>query len=249
LIDRALAKQQIQRLVSKYQTVLSEKKISKYNEENTKAEFIEPLFDALGWDVRNTNHKDEVTREEKISKDRVDYSFRINGIPKFFLEAKGLRTNLDEVKFAEQAITYSWNKGCTWAVLTDFEAIKIFNAEWHAENFDYSQNHLKTITCHELINRFDELWLLSKESFEEALLDKEAEKWGKKIKKSPVDKQLLEDFTKYRGLLFKNIIKLNPTKKLTQDEIDQAIQRILDRLIFIRNCEDRELEEKQFLNT
>ena len=77
MIDRALARQQIQRLVSKYQTVLSEKRISKYNEENTKAEFIEPLFDALGWDVRNTNHKDEVTREEKISKDRVDYSFLV----------------------------------------------------------------------------------------------------------------------------------------------------------------------------
>jgi type I restriction-modification system DNA methylase subunit len=233
--------------VNKYQTVLSEKRVNKYNEENTKAEFIEPLFDALGWDVRNIDHKDEVTREEKISKDRVDYSFRIDGIPKFFLEAKGLRTNLDDPKFAEQAITYSWNKGCTWAVLTDFEAIKIFNAEWHSQNFDYSQNHLKTITCHELINRFDELWLLSKESFEEGLLDKESENWGKKIKKRPVDKQLLEDFTSFRGILFRNILKLNSHKNLKQEEIDQAIQRILDRLIFIRNSEDRELEEKQLI--
>lgn len=95
-VDIEGAKQKIHALIRKYDRVKTEGRISKFNEENTKAEFIEPLFEALGWDVRNTYHPDEVTREEKISKDRVDYSFRINGIPKFFLEAKALRENLDK---------------------------------------------------------------------------------------------------------------------------------------------------------
>jgi hypothetical protein len=68
----------------------------------------------------------------KISKKRVDYSFRINGIPKFFLEAKSLKEDLDgfrvvngkKVTYVEQAINYAWHKGCTWAVLTDFESVK-----------------------------------------------------------------------------------------------------------------------------
>jgi type I restriction-modification system DNA methylase subunit len=246
MVDQELAKQKIKALVDKYDTVKKQNRISKFNEENTKAEFIEPLFEALGWDVRNTYHPDEVSREEKISKDRVDYSFRINGIPKFFLEAKALRENLDNPKFVEQAINYSWHKGCTWAVLTDFESIKIFNAEWRTS--DYSQSHLKTIACCEFLQRFDELLLLSKESFQQGLLDKEAEKWGKKTKKTPVDKQLLADFTRFRELLSKNVARLNQSKKLSQDELDEATQRILDRLIFIRYCEDKGLEERKLIS-
>lgn len=244
--DQELAKQKIKALVDKYNTIRQQNRISKYNEENTKAEFIEPLFEALGWDVRNTYHDNEVTREESISKDRVDYSFRINGIPKFFLEAKSLRENLDNPKFVEQAINYSWHKGCTWAVLTDFESVKIFNAEWRTS--DYSQSHLKTIPCYEFLDRFRELWLLSKESFEQGLLDKEAEKWGKKTKKSPVDKQLLSDFTRFREILSNNITRSNQGMNLTQEDLNESTQRILDRLMFIRYCEDKGLEEKRLIS-
>lgn len=235
-------KQNITNLVEKYNKIVKDNKIIRYNEEMTKKDFIIPLFRILGW---NTEDSNEVTAEEKISKKRVDYSFRINGIPKFFLEAKALKEDLNNPKFIQQAINYAWHKGCTWAVLTNFESVKIFNAEWKTSN--PSQNHLKTILCYEFLERFNELWLLSKESFELGLLDKEAEKWGKKTKKISVDKQLLADFTRFRELLSKNITKLNPGKNLTEEELDEAVQRILDRLIFIRKCEDRELEPKTLI--
>ncbi|MBI2647188.1 hypothetical protein HYW99_01810 [Candidatus Woesearchaeota archaeon] len=128
-LTKEQAKEEVKKLVDKYSRIVESGSIKRYKEEDTKAEFIEPLFEALGWDVRNTENDDEVVREEKISKGRVDYSFRINGIPKFFLEAKALKEDLDDLKFVEQAINYAWHKGCTWAVLTDFEVIKIFNAE------------------------------------------------------------------------------------------------------------------------
>lgn len=245
-MTKETARQIIKALVNKYERIRQENKLSKYNEENTKAEFIEPLFEALGWDVRNTYHPNEVTREENISKDRVDYSFRINGIPKFFLEAKALRENLENPKFVEQAINYSWHKGCTWAVLTDFEEVKVFNAEWRESQ--YSQSRIKDIHCSQFISRFEELWLLSKESFEQGLLDKEAEKWGKKTKKTPVDKQLLSDFTRFREILSKNITRLNQNKSLSQEDLNESTQRIIDRLMFIRYCEDRGLEEKRLIS-
>jgi len=243
-MDKKIAKEEIGRLVEKHNKVLKENRVSKYNEEMTKKDFILPLFRALGWDVEDSS---EVTAEEKISKKRVDYGFRINGIPKFFLEAKSLKADLDNPQFFEQAVNYAWHKGCTWAVLTDFEAVKILNAEWKAAN--YLQSHFTTIRCDEFLKRFDELWLLSRESFEQGLLNKEAEKWGKKTRKTSIDKQLLADFTKFRGMLSKNITKLNESKKLTEEELDESIQRILDRLIFIRNCEDRELEEKTLISS
>ena len=54
----------------------------------------------------------------------------------------------------------------------------------------------------------------------------------------------MDDFTHFRDILSKSIIKLNASKKLSEEELDESVQRILDRLIFIRNCEDRELESK-----
>ncbi|MBU0980956.1 MAG: N-6 DNA methylase [Nanoarchaeota archaeon] len=240
-LSKQEAKEEVKKLVDKYNRILESGSIKRYKEEDTKAEFIEPLFEALGWDVRNTENDDEVVREEKISKGRVDYSFRINGIPKFFLEAKALKEDLDNIKFVEQAVNYSWHKGCTWAVLTDFEAIKIFNAEWKSANPLQAQFG-QTLPCQLFLEKFDSLWLLSRESFENKLLDTEAEKWGKKIKKIPVDKQLLSDLTRFRDLLNKNILKNNASKNISGDELDEAVQRIIDRLIFIRTLEDKELE-------
>jgi hypothetical protein len=40
-------------------------------------------------------------------------------------------------------------------------------------------------------NKFDELSILSKESFKNGLLDVEAEKWGKKAKKHLLDNNFL----------------------------------------------------------
>ena len=47
------AKEEVKKLVDKYNRILESGSIKRYKEEDTKAEFIEPLFEALGWDVRN----------------------------------------------------------------------------------------------------------------------------------------------------------------------------------------------------
>ena len=240
------AKQRIKELVDNYTKLVEEKTIRGYNEEMTKKDFILPLFEALGWNVYNKPNKtDNVSAEETISKKRVDYGFRINGIPKFLLEAKAIPVDLNKTKFAEQAINYSWHNGCTWAVLTDFEGIKVFNAEWKSRNV--SENLFLDLNWRDYLDHFDKLWLLSKKSFEKGLLDKEAELYGKKSKKIPVAKQLLTDFTRFREMLSKDITTLNPDKGLTEEELDESVQRILDRLIFIRNCEDRELEARKLM--
>jgi type I restriction-modification system DNA methylase subunit len=239
IMDKTQALEEIKTLVEKYQEAAKEGRISKYNEEMTKKDFILPLFHALGW---KTDDSREVTAEEKISKKRVDYGFRINGISKFFLEAKSFKEDLDDRKFIEQAISYAWHKGCTWAILTNFEKLKIFNAEVKVSHPWLSQ--FKSLHCSEFVSKFEELLLLSRDSFENHLLDLEAEKWGKKAKKTAIDKQLLDDFTHFRDILSRNITKLNAHKNLNEEELDESVQRLLDRLIFIRNCEDRELEPK-----
>src|SRR3989339_1784162 len=98
-------KLKINDLVQKYKQVIVTRAISKYTEEETKKDFIQPLFHALGWD---TTDKNEVTAEEHQQTGRPDYGFYLNGRCKFFVEAKALKTNLHSEDFANQAVRYSW---------------------------------------------------------------------------------------------------------------------------------------------
>ena len=71
-------------LISKYEQIKKSGEIKRYKEEETKKDFILPLFEALGWNTSNrAKRNDSISAEETISRKRVDYGFRINGIPKF----------------------------------------------------------------------------------------------------------------------------------------------------------------------
>ena len=64
-----------------------------FDEENTKTDFINPLFEALGWDVTNKKHRSpqfkDVVYEKSIkvgTKTKApDYEFRVGGTPIFFV--------------------------------------------------------------------------------------------------------------------------------------------------------------------
>ncbi len=235
---------EITKLIEKYNLW----KNRKYNEEATKKDFILPLFRILGWDVDNSN---EVSPEDKVSTKRVDYAFKIDGIPKFYLEAKPLDENLDNYRekngirttFAQQAIKYAYYKGCTWAILTNFSEIRVYDA-WTKDTVSGFRFAMR---IDNFINDFDNgLYLISREAFEQGLLD---HKYSTKSRKKPINDQLLSDFTNFRAILSKDVYNLNKSKNLTEEELDEAIQRLFDRFIFIRNCEDKELEPNELLST
>lgn len=230
------AKQKIAELIKKYEVAKSSGQDKKYTEEETKKDFILPLFQALGWDVYN---KTEVSAEEHIkSSGRVDYGFYINGRTKFYLEAKPLRADLDDPKHARQAIKYSWNKGVTWAVLTDFENTKVFNAEFQSENLAHSK--FFELSWEQYLDKFDQLWLLSRESFINGEIDKKAESWGKTLKRVSVTDSLYKDLTESRKLLTEGLKRWNDN--LSEELLDDGVQKLLNRLIFIRVLEDRGIE-------
>ncbi|MEW6556463.1 MAG: N-6 DNA methylase [Elusimicrobiota bacterium] len=241
-MDKETAKSEVKKLIQKYETVKTDGKINDYKEEMTKKDFILPLFRTLGWDIENSN---EVSAEDKISNGRVDYSFILSGIVKFFVEAKPLKADLNNPEYSKQAINYSWHKGVQWAILTDFEGLKLYNAEWRE---DADKAKVLDLTYMDYITDFDSLWLLSKTSIETGTLDRWSEKFGKKIKKQPVSKQILDDLLKAREKLTKNILKYPRLNKISETELDESVQRILDRLIFIRTCEDRNIEQNHLLS-
>lgn len=229
------AKSKIKQLIEKYEAVLSSGQVSKYSEEETKKGFIEPLFIALGWDISNKN---ETTAEESQLQGRVDYGFYLEGRIKFYLEAKPLRADLHNEEYAKQAIRYSWNKGVDWAVLTDFESLKVFYCQDPTQSL-FSKLVFE-ISFNEYLERLSQLWLLSKQSFQEKELDTYAREHGKMMQKISVGDQLYKHLNESREILISKLGVWNGIKD--QNLLEEGVQKLLDRLVFIRVAEDRGIE-------
>ncbi len=98
------ARQTIEELVERFRDNIDVYKKSAYNEAKVRREFIDPFFEALGWNVSNkqgyAEQYKEVVLEDAIKVGRStrapDYSFRIGGQRKFFVEAKKPAVNIKE---------------------------------------------------------------------------------------------------------------------------------------------------------
>ncbi len=236
-IDQSKAKEKVLQLVEKFHREQAAGIIGQYNESETKTGFIEPLLQALGW---NTQDRNEVGLEEKISGGRVDYSLKIKGSPKIYIEAKPPRAKLTKPETISQAITYGYNKGSIqWVLLTDFQELRLFDVTIWPNKRNLEAGLRLDLTYDRFLEKFDELWLLSKESVESGLLDRSL--LSKKLDRlrCPVDKKILDDMKRWREILAKDIYKKHPD--MTEDQLKDNVQRILDRIIFIRSCEDRGL--------
>jgi len=235
--DQSETREKVQQLVEKFQHEQAAGVIGQYNESETKTGFIEPLLQALGW---NTQDRNEVGLEEKISGGRVDYSLKIRGSPKIYIEAKPPRAKLTKTEAISQAITYGYNKrSVQWVLLTDFQELRLFDVTIRPNRRNLEAGLRMDLTYDRFLERFDDLWLLSKESVESGLLDRSL--LSKKLDRlrRPVDKEILEDMKRWREVLAKNIYKNHPD--MTEAQLKENVQRILDRIIFIRSCEDRGL--------
>ncbi|MFA6272893.1 MAG: N-6 DNA methylase [Candidatus Paceibacterota bacterium] len=242
------AKKKIKQLVAKYESEKAAGALRKYSEDDTKRIFIMPLFEALGWDVWK---KSEVSSEEHIKgAGRPDYAFKINNITRFYLEAKKISADLDDEEFAFQAINYAWNKTVTYAVLTDFEGVKVFNSE-RTDRLHLIDKLIFELSYKDYEKEFETLRLLSRDSISKGELDSWAEKNGKKDKKNlvyNVVKRLNEDLNWCRERLTTAFADCNKDKKISTDLLDEGVQKLFDRLIFLRVAEDRKIEPNILLN-
>lgn len=262
-MNRELIESKIKSLVLKFEANKYHYLSRDYGEEQVKIEFINPLFEALGWDVRNTKalspYEKDVIFEKGETLGHPDYNFRIDGQTKFYIEAKAPHEPLHKINHVLQAKSYAWNTKSVFIVLlTDFEEFRLFDATIRPDPRNADQGLIFELTYDQFLDNLDKLILLSKEEVEkgslEKLLLKDSE--SKRLRK-PVDEAFLEDLSKWREELAKDIYK-NNIKDLedTTDEgktkiqvkiLNEAVQKILDRLIFIRIAEDRKMIEPKSL--
>ena len=202
--EQEFAYAEIERLILQFKNTSAAER-RKMNENATRQGYIIPMFSALGWDATNIY---EVSPEEKVSRGWVDFAFNLGGVPRFFLETKRASEDLNDPRWMKQAIDYAWTKSVTWALLSNFEGLKVFNAEWKEDNpvrAQFIEFDLDTY-----LSDFEELWWLSREENVNRRLTIEAEKYGKKTKRQPVSQHLFDDLKIWRSTLFKDIKAFNP---------------------------------------
>lgn len=220
------------------------------NETETRVQFINPLFAALGWDVDNTIRKAIDADRDVVHEDRLtikgkskapDYSFRVFGERKFFLEAKkpSIAIKTDTVP-SYQLRRYGWSAKLPISVLTDFEEFALYDCTKQPKETDSAAiGRLKYIPYHEYTKEFDWLWdLFSREQVLKGSLDQFA-KADKKGTQS-VDYSFLNSLDEWRNFLATSIALRNPM--LDEDEINYVVQMNINRIVFLRNCEDRGVE-------
>ncbi|MGH2567256.1 MAG: type I restriction endonuclease, partial [Bacteroidota bacterium] len=130
------APEQIQTLVKRFEQHREAYVSGEYNETQLRREFLDPFFIALGWDVENKQGYAEAYKDV-VHEDTVkigtatkapDYSFRIGGIRKFFVEAKRPSVSIkEEVSPAYQVRRYAWSAKLPLSILTDFEEFAVYD--------------------------------------------------------------------------------------------------------------------------
>jgi very-short-patch-repair endonuclease/type I restriction-modification system DNA methylase subunit len=253
--NNEILKNRILQLAERFSEHRDSYRSGKYNETQVRREFLDPFFESLGWDVNNNagfaeSYKDVIHEDAvKVKTGKIeatkapDYSFRIGGQRKFFLEAKKPSVNIkDDIGPAFQLRRYGWSAGLSLSVLSDFEEFAIYDTSIRPDPKD-GASVARIFYC--TFDEYDKHWdwlfgIFSKDAILKGSFDKFARDSKGKKGTSTVDREFLKEIESWRMELAKNIALRN---QLDVRSLNYSVQTTIDRLLFLRICEDRGIEE------
>lgn len=229
-----------------------------YNETQARTDFITPMLEAFGWDVHNTSGQplglrevfEEATvevGEERLSK-RPDYELRLARQRKLFVEAKKPRVNIDrDIPAAFQTRRYGFSGSLPISVLTNFRQLAVYDCTTIPLQTDQAHvARLLLIGCEDYERRFDELWdLFSREVVYSGAFDERFAVGATRLGASQFDDLFLGQVRTWRGWLAVDIHAQRP--ELSPAELTYVVQLLISRIVFLRICEDREIEAYESL--
>ena len=235
-----------------------------YSEAQLRVDFINPMLERLGWDVNNRKGHAEAYREV-VYEDAIkvggtskapDYGFYIGGRAaggrKFFLEAKkpSVAIRVDPAP-AFQLRRYAYSAQLPLSILTNFKDFIVFDTRYKPSAKDSATAAaILQVKYTEYAARWHEIAsVFSRDAILRGAFDKYAA--GKRRKgMEPLGDAFLEDIETWRKLLARDVAANNPT--LNVEQLNFAVQRTIDRILFLRICEDRGIEQaynlRQLLN-
>lgn len=244
-----------------------------YSEARVRQDFIDKFFDALGWDVYHNIQKNPYYQEVKIERPqkqqqskaqkRADYSFCLAPDfkhPKFFVEAKKPARDLRSADDYFQTIKYGWNAGTGISVLTDFEEFHIIDCRFEPDinqvfNAKHEKIHFSEYKNDDVFSKI--YWLFSREAVEAGNIEKyvsdlpipkggakQATLFGGRYRS--IDDSFLQYIDDIREKLAKAFKKND--ESLNSEMLTEAVQRTIDRLVFIRFLEDKLIEQDNYVS-
>jgi type I restriction-modification system DNA methylase subunit/predicted type IV restriction endonuclease len=251
-ITKEQAYKKIADLVERFGEHVDEYKRTGYNEHQTRIDYINPFFKALGWDMDNEQGYAEAYREV-IHEDKIkvggstkapDYGFTLFGQRKFFVDAKKPAINIKtDIHPAYQVRRYGWSAKVPLSIVTDFEEFSIYDCTKKPNPKDKASiARIKYLTYDQYLDEFDFLWdVFAKENLPKGRFDKYVKSDTKRKGTATVDKEFLKSIEEWRRYLATSIALRN--RSISEDELNFAVQKIIDRIIFLRMCEDRGVEQ------
>ena len=250
---------ELSRLVDTFGKNLTAYKGPGYDEASLRQEFLNPFFRALGWDMENKaglipQHR-EVEIESRSDAGRADYLFRTARLPRFICEAKKPAEELPP--HAQQAKGYAWTIGVPLAVLSDFEELNLYIVGGEPKEDEPLVGLWKTYHFRDYVAKAQELWdLLARDNVASGSIDRLVESLPKRppklgkgqfvIRPDPTqnfDAKFLDFLDGQRRSLASDLIRHNDRADLLEGtRLNEAVQSILDRLLFVRISEARGID-------
>lgn len=222
-----------------------------YDETTLRVQFLNPLLEQLGWDPLNKAGRAysdrEVIHEDKVriegQQKAPDYAFITDGLRRFFVEAKRPTVNLKDARDpAYQLRRYCWTADIPFGLLTDFEEFAIYDCRVPPSASDSTYvGRVAYFTIEDL----DENWPLLQGMFGRAnVVDGVLEALAAGIPTPAgtrrIDTAFLDEIRRWRHALASDLALQN--ESLGGLEVGTAVQRLIDRILFLRIAEARGLE-------
>ncbi len=257
--------ERVQKLVREFEANEPYYLSANYQESEVRTDYIDKFWNALGWDVRHkyqTNPREQEVKVEKnpdssASNRKADYAFYFTPeyrSPIFLVEAKKPSRKLADYDTYFQIVRYGRGAGTPVCILTDFEEFHIIDCRYEpsmTKSFPSAQIHAFTYKDYLDKEKFGYIyWLFSHEAIEEGKLKqfikgmpKGRGKGSAKLTPDelvPPDEKFLKKLEEYRLTIAKAFKKED--ESLTAEELTEATQKVIDRLVFIRFLEDKNIE-------
>ena len=248
----------VAKLVEKYHKNRAAYLKPSYNETQLRADFLDPLFELLGWDIKNNQGKPtnerEVLLEESLKANansntkKPDYTFRLFSERKFFLEAKKPSVNIEKDDSpAKQVRRYGFTAKLKISILSNFEHLIIYDCSHKVNETDaYNSHRINIYHYTEYEDKLDEIKSkLGHQSVYSGEFDNVWKDIEAQLNFSCVDDLFLQQINEWRIILAEEI--LSHQANIQDQELNDIVQSYINSLIFLRVCEDRNLEDYKTL--
>ena len=255
-------KQKLAELIAEYNKFKEQGKLDLTSEETIRT-WLNELLAIFDWDVRDTSQILQEKVLSKIEKEKLkeigsqntqpDYTFKVARQKLTFLDAKDITVKiLDDTEAAFQIKSYGWSILAPCAFISNFEEFAIYDCTYIPEKGQNANLGRLYFTLDDYIEKFEILEAhFLKENIYKGKLDEiysSSFQGNRYVEKTTPDFKFAQQLSDFRLALATDILNNNVDYiRNNSANLSYIVQIIINRILFIRVCEARKIEEEGLL--